>query len=152
MLASKLETLFDERELQGQDPEDRYITSGISWRYYETLLNRLGDNTGVRVKYCDGVLEIVSPSRRHESGKTRIGTLLEIFFLETEIDYFPMGSATLRSQTDLSGIEPDESYCIGEEKALPDIAIEVVTTSGGLNKLTAYGRLGIPEVWFWQDN
>jgi len=152
MLASKLETLFDERELQGQDPEDRYITSGISWRYYETLLNRLGDNTGVRVNYCDGVLEIVSPSRRHESGKTRIGTLLEIFFLETEIDYFPMGSATLRSQTDLSGSEPDESYCIGEEKALPDIALEVVTTSGGLNKLTAYSRLGISEVWFWQDD
>ena len=109
-------------------------------------------NAGVRVTYCDGVLEIVSPSRHHESGKTRIGTLLEIFFLETETDYFPMGSTTLRSQTDLSGIEPDESYCIGEEKALPDIAIEVVATSGGLNKLTAYGRLGIPEVWFWQDN
>jgi Uma2 family endonuclease len=152
MLASRLETLIDERTLQDQDPENRYITSGISWQHYETLLDKLGDNAGVRVTYCDGVLEIVSPSRRHESGKTRIGTLLEIYFLETETDYFPMGSTTLRSQATLSGAEPDESYCIGEEKALPDLVVEVVATSGGVNKLAVYGRLGISEAWFWQDN
>lgn len=52
----------------------------------------------------------------------------------------------------MSGVDPDESYCIGEEKALPDLVIEVVATSGGVNKLAVYGRLGIAEVWFWQDN
>ena len=151
MLAGRLETLIDEWALQDQDPEDRYITSGISWQYYETLLDKLGDSAGVRVTYFDGVLEIVSPSRRHESGKTRIGTLLEIYFLETDTDYFPLGSTTLRSLTTLSGTEPDESYCIGEERALPDLVVEVIATSGGVNKLAVYGRLGIPEVWFWQD-
>lgn len=152
MLAGKLKALIDERTLKDQDQEDRYITSGISWQYYENLLDKLGDSAGVRVAYCDGVLEIVSPSRRHESGKTRIGTLLEIYFLETETDYFPMGSTTLRSQATSSGVEPDESYCVGEEKALPDLAIEVVVTSGDVDKLAVYGRLGIAEVWFWQDN
>jgi len=152
MLAGKLDTLIDEQALQDQDPEDRYITSGISWQHYESLLDNLGDSTGIRVTYLDGVLEIVSPSRRHESGKTRIGTLMEIYFLETETAYFPLGSTTLRSPTTQSGTEPDESYCIGEEKALPDLAIEVVATSGSVNKLAVYGRLGIPEVWFWQDN
>lgn len=37
MLASRLETLIDERTPRDQDPEDRYITSGISWQHYETL-------------------------------------------------------------------------------------------------------------------
>ena len=152
MLAARLDTLIDEQALQDQDPEDRYISSGVSWQNYESLLDRLGDSAGVRVTYLDGVLEIVSPSRRHESGKTRIGTLLEIYFLETETAYFPLGSTTLRSAMIQSGAEPDESYCIGAEKALPDLAIEVIATSGGVNKLAVYGRLGIPEIWFWQDN
>ena len=77
MLAARLDTLIDEQALQDQDPEDRYITSGVSWQNYESLLDRLGDSAGVRVTYLDGVLEIVSPSRRYESAKTRIGTLLE---------------------------------------------------------------------------
>jgi Uma2 family endonuclease len=32
----------------------------------------------------------------------------------------------------------------------PDIAFEVVLTSGGLDKLAVYEGLGVPEVWFWK--
>lgn len=152
MLAGKLNRLIDEQTLQERDPEDRYVTSGLQWQDYEVLLDKLGDNAKVRVTYLDGVLEIVSPSRRHESSKTRIGTLLEIYFLETASDYFPLGSTTLRSPMAQSGTEPDESYCIGEEKEFPDLAVEVIATSGSVDKLAVYSRLGIPEVWFWQNN
>jgi Uma2 family endonuclease len=152
MLANTLEALIDIQALQNQDAEDRYITDGVSWQHYETLLARRGDNLGWRVIYLDGVLEIVSPSRRHESGKTRIGTLLEIYFLETDTDYFPLGSAMFRLQEQRGGAEPDESYCLGAEKAFPDLVIEVVLTSGGINRLEVYQRLGIREVWFWQDD
>ena len=34
---------------------------------------------------------------------------------------------------------------------VPDIVIEVIWTSGGLDKLAIYRGLGVPEVWFWQD-
>lgn len=34
---------------------------------------------------------------------------------------------------------------------LPDLAIEVVFSSGGIDKLEAYKRLKIKEVWFWED-
>jgi Uma2 family endonuclease len=40
---------------------------------------------------------------------------------------------------------------IGEFKPIPDLAIEVVFTSGGPNKLARYKALGVPEVWFWED-
>jgi Uma2 family endonuclease len=87
------------------------------------------------VNHLDGVLEIVSPSRRHEAGKTRIGTLLEIYFLEADLEYFPTGSTTFRDEVQQVGAEPDESYCIGTEKAFPDLVIEVIVTSGGLGRL-----------------
>ncbi|MEG3857611.1 Uma2 family endonuclease [Microcoleus sp. herbarium12] len=48
--------------------------------------------------------------------------------------------------------EPDDSYDIGTQKTVPDIAIEVVITSGGIDTLEFYKRLGVREVWFWQNN
>jgi hypothetical protein len=73
MLASQLDTLIDAHAFQDQAPEDRYLTTGVSWQHYEALLTQLGDRPGFRVAYLDGVLEIVSPSLRHEDVKSRIG-------------------------------------------------------------------------------
>lgn len=139
------------QRLQADDPEEKRIVTGVSWQQYEALVADLGDNSGYRVAYLDGALEIVSPSRRHERGKTRIGGLLELFFLETDTEYFPTGSTTFRKEDSQAGGEPDESYCIGTEKDFLDIAIEVVVTSGGINRLELYQRLGVREVWFWQN-
>lgn len=152
MLATTLDLLRDIELLHHQDAEDCYSTDGVSWQEYEALLAKLGDRAGYRVSYLDGVLTIVAPSRRHESGKTRIGTLLEIYFLEMDIEYFPMGSTTLRHAARRGGTEPDESYCLGAERELPDLAIEVVITSGGVQRLAIYQRLGVREVWFWQHD
>lgn len=140
------------QRLQIDDPEERQIISNVSWAHYETLLSDLGDTSHYRVSYLDGVLEIVSPSRRHEVEKTQIGTFLEIYFLETDTEYFPTGSTTLRKQDQQAGTEPDESYCIGTDKEFPDLAIEVVVTSGSINRLELYRRLEVREVWFWQKN
>jgi len=141
------------QRLQADNPEEKWIVTGVSWQQYEALIADLGDNSGYRVAYLDldGVLEIVSPSRHHERGKTRIGDLLLIYFLETDTEYFPTGSTTFRKEDNQAGGEPDESYCIGTEKDFPDLAIEVIVTSGGINRLGLYRRLGVREVWFWQN-
>ena len=132
------------------DSEERRVLTQVSWTQYEALLTSLGDASPYRVHFLEGVLEIVAPSRRHESGKTHIGTLLEIYFLETDTDYYPMGSTTLRKQKEQAGGEPDESYCIDADKDIPDLAIEVIVTSGSINRLELYCRLGVREVWFWE--
>ncbi|ETX08876.1 MAG: hypothetical protein ETSY2_02785, partial [Candidatus Entotheonella gemina] len=150
MLASELEALINVEAIQRQDPEDRYQTTGVSWPQYLNLFDQLGDRPGFRITYLDGVLEILAPSLRHENVKSRIGDLLLIYFLETDTEYYPKGSTTIRQQEQGGGTEADESYCIGTDKAVPDLAIEVVITSGGLNRLEVYHRLGVPEVWFWQ--
>ena len=140
------------KHLQIDDPEEQRIIADVSWKQYEALLAELGDSFAYRVNYLDGVLEIVAPSRRHETGKTRIGTLLEIYFLETDTEYFPTGSTTFRQAEKQVGTEPDESYCIDTEKDFPDLVIEVIVTSGGINRLERFQRLGVREVWFWQTN
>lgn len=140
------------RRLNLDDPEERRILTDVSWQQYEALLAELGDRAPYRVAFLDGVLEIVAPSRRHERGKTQLGTLLELFFLETETEYFPAGSTTLRNPEQQAGGEPDESYCIGRDKEIPDLVIEVVVSSGGMNRLDLFRRLGVREVWFWQAN
>ncbi|MEG4006619.1 Uma2 family endonuclease [Microcoleus sp. Pol1B3] len=102
--------------------------------------------------YLDGVLEIMSASRRHESRKTRIGDLLLIYFVEADIEYFPFGSTTLRQEEKSGGTEPGEAYCIGRDKEFPDLVIEVIVTSGSINKLELYRRLNVREVWFWRND
>jgi Uma2 family endonuclease len=134
------------------DPEELRVLSQVAWEQYEALLTDLGETSPYRVHFLDGVLEILAPSRKHESGKTHIGTLLEIYFFETDTEYFPMGSTTLRKRNRQAAGEPDESYCIGTDKAIPDLAIEVVVTSGSINRLELYRRLGVREVWFWKNN
>lgn len=138
--------------LKLDDPEERRIIANVTWAQYEALLAELGDSFAYRVNYLDGVLEIVAPSRRHETGKSRIGNLLLIYFLETDTEYFPTGSTTFRNREQQVGAEPDESYCIGTDKDFPDLVIEVVVTSGGINRLERFRRLGVREVWFWQNN
>lgn len=134
------------------DTEERRVFSQVSWSQYEVLLADLGEKSPYRVHFLEGVLEISAPGRHHESGKTGIGNLLEIYFLETDTEYFPMGSTTLRKPEKQAGGEPDESYCIGIDKDFPDLAIEVIVTSGSINRLELYRRLGVHEVWFWQNN
>jgi Uma2 family endonuclease len=38
-----------------------------------------------------------------------------------------------------------------KERDRPDLAIEVIWTSGGTNKLEVYRKLRVREVWYWQQ-
>jgi Uma2 family endonuclease len=98
------------------------------------------------------VLEIVSPSLRHEKLKKRLATLVEFYLIRKRIKHTPMGSPRVKKQLKKVGAEPDECYCIGEEKSIPDLAIEVIITSGSIDKLETYRRLGVTEVWMWKVN
>ena len=135
-----------------QNREERYIISSITWQAYESLLSALGNSSGYRVAYLLETLEIMSPSRSHELDKKAIARLLEAYLEEKRIRFWGLGSTTLKNKDKQAGKEPDECYCISTDKEIPDLAIEVVYTSGGVDTLKIYQRLGIREVWFWQNN
>jgi Uma2 family endonuclease len=59
---------------------------------------------------------------------------------------------TLREEMKARGLEPDECYTLGQPLvAFPDLAIEVVVTHGGIDKLRIYQGLGVREVWRYAD-
>jgi Uma2 family endonuclease len=150
MITQEIETLISS-ELSTKDHDTTFSISGITWPQYETLLNELNDSAAFRIKYSDGVLTIMSPSRNHEMIKKRIANLLEVYLIENEINYYPTGSTTFRKQEKRGGLEPDESYCIEALKDYPDLAIEVIFTSGSIASLKIYQKLGVKEVWFWEN-
>ncbi len=152
MVSSLKELLNDSELAQIDDPEEKFVTSGVSWQMYEALLVKLEDNSHYRVTYLDGILEIVSPSIRHENIKKRLAILIERYLYSKRIRFSPMGSSTIKKQLRQAGAEPDECYCIDDKKNIPDLAIEVIVTSGSLEKLEIYRRLGVTEVWVWQIN
>ncbi|MEH1923749.1 Uma2 family endonuclease [Nostoc sp.] len=152
MVISLKELLDDPKLTDIDDPEEKFITSGVSWQMYEALLAKLEDNSHYRVTYLDEILEIVSPSIRHENIKKRLAILIERYLYLKRIRFNPMGSSTIKKQLKQAGVEPDECYSLYEQKNIPDLAIEVNITSGSIDKLEIYRRLGVAEVWIWQFN
>jgi len=48
--------------------------------------------------------------------------------------------------------QPDGCYVFGQARKArrPALAIEVIWTSGSINKLEIYRKLGVREVWIWR--
>ena len=133
------------------DVDQRIVLRGVTWEQYEALLALFGDDPpGIRMAYLEGALEIMSPSRKHETIKKMVARLVELYALERGISLNGLGSTTFRRAAQERGVEPDECYCVGEDKEFPDIAFEVVLTSGGVNRLAIYAGLGVAEVWLWR--
>ena len=131
--------------------EQKLVLSNISWEQYQTLLETFADYSGLKLIYYHGTLELYMPSAEHERLKKIIARLLERYAEEMEIDLYAYGSTTFRNKAKASGLEPDECYCFGNWKEIPDLAIEVNLTSGTIDKLKVYQGLGIPEVLIWYN-
>lgn len=134
------------------DADSYVVVHGVTWGGY-LAVRELLDQPGLRMAYLGGTLEIMSPSKQHEHLKTLIGRLLETYAIERDVPLNGYGSTTFRKEAMERGLEPDECYCVGHElDEAPDIAIEVVLTGGGIDKLPIYAGLGVREVWFWHDD
>lgn len=150
-MAAPDRSLFPEVPPAPVDEDQFVVLHGVEWKTY-CALRELFDSPGVRMTYLKGALEIMSPSRRHEGYKTRIARLLELFALERDVPLSGYGSTTFRRAFEERGLEPNECYVLGRELSdddFPDIALEVVISSGGSSKLEVYRGLGVREVWCW---
>lgn len=131
---------------------DGYLTlHGLSWLQLETIEAAFTEVGGVKFFYLDGTLNIITTSPEHEELKKTIGLLIEAYMREKNIRFYAKGSPTLGSEEQRARKEPDESYNLQTEKFNPDLVIEVIFTSGGIDKLEFYKRIEVAEVWFWED-
>jgi Uma2 family endonuclease len=131
--------------------DQRVVIYGVDWAGYKTLLAMRGEKRRPRMTYLDGAVELMTTSEHHERIRFLFGRLLEIYLLELELDFTAYGQTTYKRKRKKAGLEADECYVLGAPRSNhPDLALEVIWTSGGIKKLDVYRPLGVPEVWMWK--
>jgi Uma2 family endonuclease len=139
--------------------EQRVLLRNVSWETYERLIEEI-DNPGTRMRYDEGLLEIMSPRERHERFNELLGRLLQVVTEELNMTCRSTGSTTWRRKKKKKGLEADNSYYLANAPKVrgkpevdltvdppPDLAIEVENTSSAVDQLAIYAALSVPEVW-----
>jgi Uma2 family endonuclease len=133
-----------------QSTEEKLVAlHGVNWQQFKAVEANLEGVRAVRLAYLAGVLEIRSPiGDEHETVKSTLGVLLEAYMRHKNLRHYRRGGFTLEAPGYASGT-PDESYSIGTRRQFPDLVIEVIVTSGTIDRKEPYRPLQISEVWFW---
>ncbi|NEO84782.1 MAG: Uma2 family endonuclease [Spirulina sp. SIO3F2] len=147
-----------------QKRADRVVLNNISWQQFESLLLMLGDQRASRLAYDSGYLEIMTPLPEHEYFKQSISIAVEDIAETLEWDYASYGSTTWRRAVKQAGVEPDDCFYFQNEPQIrgklefdlaidppPDLALEVDLTNKSLDRFPIYARLGVPELWCYDD-
>jgi Uma2 family endonuclease len=143
---------------------DRVVIPNLSWQQFENILANLGDQRSARIAYYDTELEIMTPLPKHEYFKTAISIMVEDAAALLEYDYECYGSSTWKRQIMQAGVEPDNCFYFQHEALVrgklhfdldkdppPDLVLEVDLTSKSIPRLPLYARLGVPEIWQYED-
>jgi Uma2 family endonuclease len=130
---------------------DQYLVKqAVTWEQFKALQSAFEEIGGVRLNYCEGVVEIVGIGLLHEMIAALLGLLLGQYFVIKRMRFTSTGAYTQSIATKLE-FQSDLSFAFGSDPKVTDLCIEVVVTSGSVKKLRKYQLRNIPEVWFWQD-
>ena len=145
-------------------PGKSLLLHDVSWAEFDAILEELGHRRHTRVAYQDGLLEIMAPLPEHEYFKETISDALKAIAEELNRDYESDGSTTWRKQAEQAGLEPDNCFYFQNEARIrgklnfdlshdppPDLALEIDSTSKSLNRFPIYARLGVPEIWCYDN-
>lgn len=141
--------------------EQRILLRNVSWETYERLISEREERPVPRFFYDRGVMELVSPSKRHESVSRVVALLVEELAVELDVDVESAGSTTFKREDLARGFEPDECFYFrniehvrGKEDVdldagdpPPDLVFEADVTNPSLDKLPIFAQLGVAEVW-----
>lgn len=129
------------------------LLHGVSWKDY-VLLHEVLEIPGLRMTYCEGMLELMTLSFGHEADKASLARLVELYGFLRRVRLNGYGSTTFRREAKQRGAEPDECYCVGRamtEGQFPDIVLEVIHTNPLIDKLHVYAGLCVSEVWLFRN-
>ena len=133
--------------------DQQIVIGNVPWGVYEALDAARGEGALPRMSYLDGTLELTTLSYEHAAISIMIHDLIRAWADELDVPLNAAGSWTQKHKSRRAALEPDQCYSLGERRPRrPDIAVEVVWTSGTVDKLEIYQRFRIPEVWFWRDD
>jgi len=136
----------------------------ISWQTYQNLKQDIGDRSGIRLSYSQGLLGIKMPSKIHEIINRLLARIVSTLTEELGLEIVDMGSVTLDREDLARGVEPDTCFYIQNAHQLqelnpqippnlpPDLAIEVDITSPSTHRREIYQQFGIPEIWCYDTS
>ena len=136
------------------------VLTGVSWSTYESMLKELENSSSPHLTYDRGVLEIMSPTAKHEKVSRSIDLFINLVAAEVGLDVATLGSTTYKREDLMRGFEPDSCFYIENELKIrgkdridldidpvPDLVVEIDITRSTINKRALFARFGIPEVW-----
>lgn len=145
-------------------PGQRLVLRDVSWAEFNAILAELGEQRSTRIAYDHGLLEIMAPLPEHEYFKQSLSIAIEDISETLDQNYESYGSTTWRKQAAQAGIEPDNCFYIQNEALVrgkltldldqdppPDLALEIDLTSKSVHRFSIYARLGIPEIWCYDQ-
>jgi Uma2 family endonuclease len=145
-------------------PGQSLLLHDVSWAEFDAILEELGPHRNTRIAYKDGLLEIMAPLPEHEYFKQSISIAIEDIAEALNQEYESYGSTTWRKQAEQAGLEPDNCFYFQNEALVrgklnfdltqdppPDLALEIDITSKSLARLPIYVRLGVPEIWCYDQ-
>lgn len=146
-------------------PNEPVLLHGITWTEYRWLSDHRDEaHSQVRLTYDRGRLELVAPSFFHERVSHRLAQCVNVLSGVLKTPVLAGGSTTFDREDIESGLEPDECFYIQNIEAVrpltdidltvhppPDLAIEVDRTNSSIPRQPIYGRLGVSELWRFDD-
>jgi Uma2 family endonuclease len=138
------------------------VVHDFSWDDYELLIQDLDGRRNPRLSYDCGRLEVVSPTRWHESYDRLIDGFVREFCEAHGLEVEAYGQATWKLKAVGKGSEGDCCYYIQNARKVigkdeiplesnppPDIVVEIDLTTDSRRKFGIYAGLGVPEIWIF---
>lgn len=145
--------------LLSEAPETRMVLENVRWETYVTLADARRGSVP-RMTYSEGVLEMMSPKRKHEHISSLIGRMIETYSEIKGIEILSMASVTVKRSDLQKAYEADESYYVTnmaqvlkkeeldfEVDPAPDLVVEVELTSPAIDKMELFATMQVREVW-----
>lgn len=140
-------------------PETRMVLENVNWETYVALADARRGSVP-RMTYNEGVLEMMSPKRKHEHLGRLIGRMIEAYSEIKGIEILSVASVTVKRSDLQKAYEADESYYVTnmarvlkkeeldfEVDPAPDLVVEVELTSSAIDKMELFATMQVREVW-----
>lgn len=145
-------------------PGQCLLLHDVSWSMFEAILEELGNHRGVRIAYDNGRLEIVAPLPEHEYFQEVISSTIGDLAEALNQNHESYGATTWLRQAEQVGLEADNCFYFQNEARIrgqltfdlnqdppPDLALEIDSTRKSLARFPIYARLGVPEIWCYDQ-
>ena len=145
--------------LLSEASETRMVLENVSWETFVALADERRGSVP-RMTYNEGVLEMMSPKRKHENIGRLIGRMIEAYSEFKGIEILSVASVTVKRSDLKKAYEADESYYVTnidqvlakeeldfEVDPAPDLVVEVELTSSAIEKMELFAAMQVREVW-----